>query len=245
MERAEVSQRLARSDRCASPPVPLKIWRPLGAVGTGAALLAGLFGLAAQAQTSQTWTGGNNPQPPLNWQASSNWTNNTVPTVTAIFPQVVPAAASIVNNSSGSSISIGTINFTSVAANPTNYTLTFVGPSFFVTGQGITGPDPAQAAATLIMQPGNTTFFQSASTGGLATFVIRPGGTLDLSNRNPTGLNTMTTGPMTNEGTVNLGIANVVGNTLTVIGNYTGRTGSGSGLIRLNTFLGTDSSPSD
>src|SRR5215475_8287306 len=208
------------------------------AVGTVAALLAGMLGHAAEAQLSiqplgvalqSTWQGGSG-NPPFNWQSSPNWTNNAPPTGTAILPQLVnPANASILVPSNGNLTSIGTLNFTSTDPSPTAYTLTLgQGASHFdVLDQGVIGP--GQAAATFIILPANTTSFQNASTGGLATFIINPGGTLDLSNpnRNPVGLATMTTGPMTNGGTIILGIPNVVGNTLTVIGNYTGGIGSG------------------
>src|SRR5262245_12851881 len=120
MERTQASQAPARSDSRGSPLAPLKVWssvRPAGAVGTVAALLAGMFGLPTQAQIAPigttlnaTWQGGSG-NAPFNWNASPNWVGNAPPTLTATFPQLAnPANASVLVPSNGNLTSIGTLN---------------------------------------------------------------------------------------------------------------------------------------
>jgi hypothetical protein len=102
----------------------------------------------------------------------------------------------------------------------------------------------AQTATFFINNGGRASFSQN-STGGMATFNINPGGTLDLSGHAVPGFPTptnMTAEAINNGGQIILATTPLVaGNTLTVLGAYTGTGGN----IALNTFLGTDNSPSD
>ena len=197
------------------------------------------LGLAEPAQAQQlpataTW----NP-PPAEWNAASAWSPRGPPTDTAIFPAGV---STTVNVPPGTTI--GTLVFEAP-----NYTVN-VGPgtaTVNITGQGIlTGQGPFDVpdnrpVININNGPNEVVNFLGTSTGGLAKFIIGPGDTLDTSGRSiQTG---MTAGSIVNSGLINLASSNIanVGNELTVFGTYMGN----GGTLRLNTFLGTDSSPSD
>jgi outer membrane autotransporter protein len=98
--------------------------------------------------------------------------------------------------------------------------------------------------ATFNINSGGRATFSANSTGGMATLNINPGGTLDLSGHSVPGFPTptnMTASSVSDNGQILLGTApTVAGNTLTV-GTYNGS----GGKIFLNTFLGSDNSPSD
>jgi len=182
-----------------------------------------------------TWTGSANS----NWNSNANWTPGGPPTDTATFPAVnnevvvFPAATT----------TIGQTVFTAPG-----YTLNITsGNSGLVfTGLGIltgTDPfsDPNNRPIVNIAGSGDVVAFLNSSTGGLARFVIGSGGILDLSIHSVPS--NMTAGSIVNSGLIDLGNPNgsTVGNSLTVFGPYVGA----GGTIHLNTFLGTDRSPSD
>ncbi len=188
------------------------------------------LGLAtsAHAQSTATWEP-NNP----NWNSGGNWNPSGPPSGTAIFPAVT----------------INTVNFPSAAT--TIGTLEFQAPDYSVNivsgnstlniiGQGIVS-SAANRPTVNIAQSGDAVFFLGTSSGGLARFVIGPGGLLDTSLRTTT--TGMTAGSVDNGGLINLANPDrvTVGNQLTVFGPYFGR----GGTIALNTFLGSDNSPSD
>jgi outer membrane autotransporter protein len=213
-----------------------RLW--LGAMAASAAIS---FAASAQAQVAvgstvaATWTGSANS----NWTSNSNWAPGGPPTATATFPAVsnetvgFPAATT----------TIGQMVFTAPG-----YTLNVTsGNSGLVfTGLGIltgAGPftDPANRPIVNISGSGDVVSFLNNSTGGLARFVIGSGGILDASvHAVPSN---MTAGSIVNAGLVDLGNPDglTVGNSLTVFGPYVGM----GGTVHLNTFLGTDASPSD
>jgi outer membrane autotransporter protein len=182
-----------------------------------------------------TWTGSSNS----NWNSNANWTPGGPPTDTATFPAVTNEVVVF----PASTTTIGQTVFTAPG-----YTLNITsGNSGLVfSGLGIltgTGPfsDPNNRPIVNIAGPGDVATFLNSSTGGLARFVIGSGGTLDLSiHAIPSN---MTAGSVVNSGLIDLGNPDgvTVGNSFTVFGPYVGM----GGTIHLNTFLGTDSSPSD
>ena len=182
-----------------------------------------------------TWDGSANS----NWNSNANWIPGGPPTDTATFP----AVSNRVVVFPSATTTIGQTVFTAP-----DYTLNLTsGNSNLVfTGAGIlTGTDPFSAPNNRpivnIAGTGDIATFLNNSTGGLARFVIGSGGLLDLSvHAVPSN---MTAGSIVNSGLIDLGNPNgtTVGNSLTVFGPYVGA----GGTIHLNTFLGTDTSPSD
>ena len=174
-----------------------------------------------------------------NWNANANWTPGGPPTDTANFPAVpnrvvvFPAATTTIGQQIFTAPNY-TLNITSG-----NSSLVFTGPGILTGADPFS--DPANRPVVNIAGAGDVVAFRNNSTGGLARFVIGSGGILDLSiHAVPSN---MTAGSVVNSGLIDLGNPNglTVGNSLTVFGPYVGM----GGTIHLNTFLATDTSPSD
>jgi len=126
-------------------------------------------------------------------------------------------------------------------------TWTLTGTSAQALPWQVTNGTLALAPATSLIAGSNITIASGSTFGGYGsvTGTINNAGTLAIANAIPAlsggGIGTLNiTGDLTNAGSIQIG-GQGVGNQLVVAGNYTGN----NGLIRLNSTLGADGSPSD
>jgi outer membrane autotransporter protein len=150
-----------------------------------AAFAAGLGMAAAQAQT---WNGAT-----TDWNTATNWTPNTVPSVTATFSNT---GSTTVDNASGN-VTIGAISFTAVP-NAQAYTIN-IDNTFTINGAGVTNSSTntqifnvnsatlsfnnsaTAGSASITTNNGGSTNFTGTSSGGSAAFVVNTGGIFDIS----------------------------------------------------------------
>jgi autotransporter-associated beta strand protein len=195
----------------------------LRALAISTAALVTCVGLSAGTACAQdaSWVGLGADQ---EWNTSSNWSTNSVPTGVATFTGTHPLSVGI----TFSGVSIDTIKF---AAGAPTYTLSAIGSSIDFNGAGIVNNSPnapsfdflgtrahfnnASSAGDAVIA-GGTIIFRNASTAGTATishasFLYFEGnataGTATITNNNPFELNFLNSATAGNATITNQGLA--------------------------------------